>query len=153
MLTETVNIMKNRTLFFPKKYKHHTFFFSDLPMKWDPDYQSFVSRKDKVGLGAIGADPINKTLTCYVEFRMPSRGDDRVYIYVKSPSEYFYYFAYKGGILSTVSNNTRYNDAVTGLKKKETVIKMKDGENYEIQPINPGTARKFVARIKATRNN
>ncbi len=153
MLTETVNIMKNRTLFFPKKYNHHTFFFSDLPMKWDPDYQSFVSRKDKVGLGAIGADPINKTLTCYVEFRMPSRGDDRVYIYVKSPSEYFYYFAYKGGILSTVSNNTRYNDAVTGLKKKETVIKMKDGENYEIQPINPGTARKFVARIKATRNN
>ncbi len=153
LLTETVNIMKNRTLFFPKKYKHHTFFFSDLPMKWDADYQSFVSRKDKIGLGAIGADPINKTLTCYVEFRMPSNGDDRVYIYIKSPSEYFYYFAYKGGIMSTVSNNTRYNDAVSGLKKKEMIIKMKDGENYEIQPINPGTARKFMARIKATRNN
>ncbi len=150
-LTETTNIMKNRTLFFPKKYKHHTFFFSDLPMKWDPDYQSFISRKDKIGLGAIGADPVNKTLTCYVEFRMPSKGDDRCYIYIKSPSEYFYYFSYKGGIMSTVSNNTRYNDAVTGLKKKETIIKMKDGENYEIQPVNPGTARKFVARIKAAR--
>jgi len=150
-LTETTNIMKNRTLFFPKKYKHHTFFFSDLPMKWDPDYQSFVSRKDKIGLGAIGADAVNKTLTCYVEFRMPSKGDDRCYIYIKSPSEYFYYFSYKAGIMSTVSNNTRYNDAVTGLKKKETIIKMKDGENYEIQPINPGTARKFVARIKAAR--
>jgi len=150
---ETKNVMLNRTLFFPKKYKHHTFFFSDLPMKWDPDYQSFISRKDKIGLGAIGAEPINKTLTCYVEFRMPSKGDDRAYIYIKSPSEYFYYFAYKGGILSTVSNNTRYNDAVTGLKKKETIIKMKDGENYEIQPINPGTARKFVARVKAARSN
>ena len=150
-LTETVNIMKNRTLFFPKKYKHHTFFFSDLPMKWDPDYQSFVSRKDKIGLGSIGAEMINKTLTCYVEFRMPSNGDDRCYIYIRSPSEYFYYFSYKGGIMSTVSNNTRYNDAVAGLKKKETIIKMKDGENYEIQPINPGTARKFVSRIKAAR--
>ena len=82
---------------------------------------------------------------------MPTRGDDRCYIYIKSPSEYFYYFSYKGGIMSTVSNNTRYNDAVLGLKKKETVIKMKDGENYEIQPVNPGTARKFVARIKAAR--
>ncbi|MEM1124897.1 MAG: hypothetical protein AAGJ18_30950, partial [Bacteroidota bacterium] len=148
---ETKNVMMNRTLFFPKKYDHHTFFFSDLPMKWDADYQSFMSSQDKVGLGAIGAEPINKTLTCYVEFKMPSKGDDRCYIYIKSPSEYFYYFGYKGGILSTVSNNTRYNDAVTGLKKKETIIKMKDGENYEIQPINPGTARKFVARVKAAR--
>ncbi len=82
---------------------------------------------------------------------MPTKGDDRCYIYIKSPSEYFYYFSYKAGIMSTVSNNTRYNEAVTGLKKKETIIKMKDGENYEIQPVNPGTARKFVARIKAAR--
>ena len=117
-LTETVNIMKNRTLFFPKKYQHHTFFFSDLPMKWDPDYQSFVSSKDLVGLGSIGADMINKNLTCYVEFKMPSNGDDRVYIYIKSPSEYFYFFSYRGGIMSTVSNNTRYNDALAGPKEK-----------------------------------
>ncbi len=150
-LNETVNIMKNRTLFFPKKYKHHTFFFSDLLMKWDPDYQSFVSSKDVIGLGSIGVDMINKNLTCYVEFKMPSNGDDRVYIYIKSPSEYFYFFSYRGGILSTVSNNTRYNDALASLKKKETIIKMPDGENYEIQPLNPGSARQFVARIKATR--
>jgi hypothetical protein len=150
---QTSNVMKNRTLFFPKKYKHHTFLFSDLPMKWDPDYQSFVSRKEKVGLAAIGQDAINKVLTCYVEFRMPSNGDDRCYIYIKSPSEYFYYFGYKGGILSTVSNNTRYNEAVEGLKSKETIIKMPDGETYEIQPINPGTARKFMSRVKATWRN
>lgn len=137
------------TLSIPSKVNEHTFFFGDLPMKWDSDYQSFVSTGSKIGLNSINGTPINKMLTCYVEFKMPSNDDDRVYIYIKSPSELFYYFGFKQGILSVVSNNTKFNEEVLGMKKKETVLKMDDGETYEIQPINPNTAQMFVRRVQS----
>lgn len=141
------------TLILPKKENTHTFFFSQLPMKWNPDYQSFVSQEGKLGLGSIDGEPINKMLTCYVEFKMPSNEDDRVYIYIKSPSDLYYYFGFKQKILSVVSNNTKFNDAVINMKKKEKVLKMPDGGTYEIQPINPNTAQMFARRVQAAWND
>jgi len=48
-----------------------------------------------------------------------------------------------------VSNNTKFNDYVINMKDKERRFKMPDGEFYEIQPVNQGTAESFVRRIKA----
>jgi hypothetical protein len=133
----------------PKKVNPYTFLFSKLPMKWNIDYQSFVSQEDKIGFISIDGEPLNKKLTAYVEFKMPSNEDDRMYIYLKSPSELFYYFGFKQGILSMTSNNTAFMDALAEMKSKDLIMKMDDGNTYEIQPVDVGTARLFINRAKA----
>jgi len=148
-LAKTINLFKKRSLDMPKGYPKHSFFFSDLPMKWDPDYQSFVSRKATSGLAGINGVMLNKEIECYVEFKMPSNGDDRVYVYIKSPSGYFYFFSYKGGVMGAVSDNTRFNDILRNLKSKDAIRKMPDGGQYEIQNLEPNTASRFLARARA----
>jgi hypothetical protein len=100
----------------------------------------------------VDGEVINRMVEGYVEFKMPTNEDDRLYIYLKSPSEYYYFFGYKQGILSATSNNEKFNEALLGLKKKETTIKMDDGQFYEIAPVNQGTAQMFVNRIRAAKN-
>ena len=148
---EIINGMSSGFLDMPKKYNNYSFLFSKLPMKWDPDYQSFITTKEKIGLFSIAGEAINKTVTCYVEVKMPSNGDDRLYVYIKSPSELFYFFGFKQGILSIASNNQKFNEEIMALKSKEKIIKMDDGETYEIQAVEPGTANLFLRRIKAAK--
>ncbi len=146
-----VNKMKSSGLDLPGKYDPYEFFFSNLEMKWNAEYQSFVSAKNKVAVASVNGEVINRMLDCYIEFKMPTNEDDRVYIYIKSPSEFYYFFGYKQGVLSCVSNNEKFNEAVLSLKKKEASIKMDDGEFYEIAPVNPGSAQMFVNRVREAR--
>ncbi|MEM1322039.1 MAG: hypothetical protein AAGG75_17395 [Bacteroidota bacterium] len=147
----TISEMKNSGLHLPSKQDKYSFFFSNLPMKWNSDYQSFVSANDKIGLNSVAGTPINRWLSCFVEFKMPSNNDDRVYVYIRSPSDFYYFYGYQQGVLSIVSNNTKFNETLLSMKKKEKMIKMKDGEFFEIQEVEPGSAQMFVNRIKATR--
>lgn len=134
----------------PKKDNDYTFLFSKLEMKWDPAYQSFVTTDKNSGLVSIAGQTINKKIECHVEFKMPStEGDDRLYLYIKSPSQLFYFFGFKQGILSVTSNNPSFMDEVLALKAKEAIQKMDDGETYEIQDVAPGEANRFVRRIQA----
>jgi len=142
-------ITSGSPLVLPKKFNDYTFLFSNLPMTWDRDYQSFITTKKKVGLTSVQGEMINSMVTAYVEFKMPTNDDDRLYVYVKSPSELYYFFGFKQGILSVVSNNTRFMEAVAGMKEKEKIFKMDDGGTYEIQQVNPGTANAFVKRVEA----
>ncbi|MCB0528847.1 MAG: hypothetical protein KDC65_10255, partial [Saprospiraceae bacterium] len=72
-------------------------------------------------------------------------------IYIKPSADLWYFFGYQAGALNVVSSSTRFNDALVGLKSKETQIKMPDGETYEIVPANPSLADAFVNRVKAGR--
>ena len=148
-----LNKMKNVGLDLPGKYDKYEMFFSYLPMEWNPELQSLISSQEKVGVGSIDGEVINRMLDCYVEFKMPTNEDDRVYIYIKSPSENFYFFGYKQGILNCTSNNEKFNQAVEGLKKKEAIIKMEDGNFYEIALVDQGSARMFVNRIRSAKGN
>lgn len=148
---EVIDAISTGYLDMPDKFNNYTFLFSKLKMKWDPDYQSFVSIDDKIGLVSINGESVNKVLTCYVQFQMPTNDDDRVYVYIKSPSELFYYFGYKQGILSVASNNTKFMDEVLAMKSKEAILKMDDGETYEIQAVGPEQATLFVRRAQAVK--
>ena len=87
----------------------------------------------------------------YVEMKMSKDSDRRLYIYLKSPGGDFYFFDYKLGILSVVSSNETFNQAVTGMKKKQKTKKMADGELFEIVLGEMGKAKMFVQRVKAGR--
>ena len=100
---------------------------------------------------SIAGEEVNVTVKAYIEFKMPSNGDDRLYIYLKSPSDTYYFFGYKGGILNIVSNNTKFNDLVINAKKKDRILKMPDGEIVELQYVEPSTAERFVRRAQAAK--
>jgi hypothetical protein len=132
-----------------KKINEHTFLFSKLNMQWSNDYQSFVTTEKLSGLASIKGNPVAKMLEVHVEAKMPTGGDDRLYIYIKSPSELYYFFGFNDGILNVVSNNTQFMSALEGMKAKDLILKMDDGQTYEILPVSPGTAQTFLRRVKS----
>lgn len=133
----------------PKKLNPYTFLFSKVPMEWNQEYQSFVSTRQKLPLASLDGDMINRVFTCYLEVRMPHDDEDRFYMYLQAPSGNYYFFGFRQGILNVVSNSAAFNEMVVGLKDKERIFKMPDGNTYEIQPVNEGTAQSFVSRIQA----
>jgi len=150
LLHNTITKMKTEfKLGIPKKVNPYTFLFGKMPLKWDSDYQSFITTKPTIGLISVNGEEVNIQAKCFIEYKMPSNGDDRIYIYIKSPSDTYYFFGFKGGILSIVSNNPKFNDFVINMKKKERVLKMDDGETFEYQYVEPSTAERFVRRIQA----
>jgi len=152
---DAINIISTLTptdIAIPKKNNPYSFIFGKTEMKWDPDYQSFVNKNKNVPVLSIDGEMINKTLTVYMEYKMPTNDDDRLYIYVKSPSEFYYFFGYQGGVMNVVSNNPKFNDEVINMKSKEAILKMDDGETYEIAPVNPGSAQKFLSRVQAVQD-
>lgn len=136
----------------PKKKKSPLFFFSYLPLKWNANLNSLVSSKKTLGLSQVNGESINKMVEAYVEFRMPSSGEDGMHLYVKNPSTsggHYYYFKYKEGVLETCSSNSAYNAAIKGAKKKERIIKMGKGKVYTIEPISEVSAELFKNRVKS----
>ena len=132
----------------PDRINKHTFLFSRLNMKWSADYQSFVTTEKLSGLVSIKGNPIAKMLEVHCEVKMTSSGEDRLYLYVKSPSDLYYFFGFKDGILNVVSNNLKFMDELESMKPKDLVQKMDDGETYEILPVSPGTAQTFLRRVE-----
>jgi hypothetical protein len=152
-MQKVVESISTGTLALPKKFNPFTVLFDQVPMIWDRDYQSFVSTREKLGLVSIDGEMINTNITAYIEVKMPTNDDDRLYIYIKSPSQQYYFFGYKQGILNLVSNNTRFMDELLKMKDKDKIFKMPDGEQYEIQPVEPSTASAFVNRVEAAKKN
>ncbi len=141
------------SLVIPAKHNSYSFLFDKVPMVWDADYQSFVATQEKLGLMSISGEVLNTNITAYIEIKMPTNDDDRLYIYLKSPSQMYYFFGYKQGILNLVSNNSRFMEEMLAMKDKEKIIKMPDGEQYEIQPVEPSTAQAFVNRALAVKKD
>ena len=146
--SSSVEAAKGGALVLPKGDSEHSFVFPTLELIYNGDYQSFVSKGDKLDVGYINGTGIHKRLTGHVELKMPGSGDDRLYIYLKTPAETWYFFGFKQGILNVASNSERFMASLEGLKNKEVAIKMDDGEIYEIAPVNAGTANAFVNRAK-----
>lgn len=150
-LNEAFNGMALGKVELPSKINDYTFLVTDLKMKWDMDYQSFVSTSPNVGLISVNGKPVNKRIEAYVEYKMPSVGGDRFYYYFKFPSQIFYYFGYKQGVLEIYSNNPQFMDAAAKMKKSELVTKMPGGETYEILVETASRSNMFVRRVQAAR--
>lgn len=133
----------------PEKINDHTFLFSQLNMRWSNDYQSFVTTEKLSGIASIKGNPIAKMLEVHAEIKMTTGGDDRLYLYIKSPSELYYFFGFKDGIMNVVSNNTQFMNELETMKAKDLILKMEDGATYEILPVSPGTAQTFLQRVQS----
>ena len=132
----------------PPSINRHTFVFTDLAMKWNADYQSWVSTQAATGIASIGGQAVSRRIQTYLEVKMTTGGEDRLYLYIKSPSETYYFFGFKDGILNVVTNNNRFMNELRDTKAKELVLEMDDGQTYEILEVTPGTAATFLRRIE-----
>jgi hypothetical protein len=141
--------MRNKTLEMPDKYNKFNFVFSRLPMRWNPETQSFISSVKKPDLQSVSGININKSTAAFVEFRMPSNEDDRVYVYIKTGNDYFYFFGYQKGMLSITSNNQKIEEEFKKIKPKERITKMPDGQPFEMQWVDNATAELFLRRVTA----
>ena len=150
-LTQAFNGMALGNVAISDKINDYTFLVTDLKMKWDSDYQSFVSTNNQVGLISINGEPVNKRLEAYVQYSMPSIGGDRFYYYFKFPSQIFYYFGFKQGVLEMYSNDSAFMDAAAKMKKSELVVRQAGGDTYEILIETAGRANAFVRRVKASK--
>ena len=149
--TIAIDAAKGGNFVLPKGEPRHSFIFPRLPLVYNGEYQSFFSAEPKVDVAYVNGVPIHKKLEVYVEVKMPGSGDDRVYIYLKTPGETYYFFGYRQGILNVASSSPRFMESLEASKSKELVTKMDDGELYEVAPVNTGTANSFVARVKEAR--
>ena len=132
----------------PPNINRHTFVFSDMQMRWNADYQSWVSTSAANGLASVGGQAVSRRIESYLEVKMTSGGEDRLYLYIKSPSETYYFFGFKDGILNVVTNNTRFMNELRDTKARELVLEMDDGQTYEILEVTPGTASTFLRRME-----
>lgn len=135
-------------LVFPAKQSNFSFLFSKLPMEWNSDYHSFISKGDKLGLASINGAMFNGMIESYIEFKIAPDGTQGMTIYLATPSGNFYYLSYREGILSTVSNNQQFMDLLLGMKEKELKKKVKGEGLYEINPVGAATAEMFVRKMK-----
>ncbi len=144
---KTVADMKERMLNMPDKYNDFSFLFSRATMRWNPELQSMVSYGSKADLNSVLGIPINKKITAWVEFKMPSNNDDRVYIYIKTANDFFYFFGYQKGVLGITSTNPRMEEEFNKIKAKDRIAKTKDGD-LELQWEDPGKGEMFIRRMQ-----
>lgn len=150
---EAMAALQNNIIDLPKKDSKYSFFLGRHPVKWNSEYQSFISTEDKIPVLAINNSPIGRSMTVFVEYKMPTNDDDRFYLYLKPSADLWYFFGYQSGVLNVISSSTRFNDAMAALKTKETQFKMPDGELYEVVLANPSVAEAFINRVRAGRGN
>ncbi len=154
---KVTNGIKERSLEISKKYNKFQLLFSYLPMRWNAETQSFINTRDVVALASINGEKINKMVNACVEFRQPSGAepDDRVYVYIKSAENYYFFGCRKGEAnkieMNMVSNNPKFMEVLTSLKKDEKTKKLSTGEQYEIFPVDAAAAEAFRVRVVTNR--
>ena len=152
-INQAISDIALNTFLIPEKYNKYSFLFNKLNMKWDPDYQSFITLDDKVGISSIKGKPFNKKVTCYMETKMPMQEkDDRLYLYLRSPSGSYYFFGYRKGILNVFSNNSDFAEVFLGYKGKDLQIEVEKDKILEMQWSNESTVQSFMNRVRASAN-
>lgn len=148
-----VNQMKNGAFEWSSKSANYGITFSKIPIRWEPELQSFVSFGKRSALNSIAGVAINKEVQANIEFKMPSNEDDRIGIYIKTGNDLFYYFYYKKGMLSICSNNPRIEEEFKKIKAKDLIKKMEGDDTFEIEWADPLAAEMFARRVQNVQNN
>lgn len=108
----------------------HTFFLSDVKMKWNKETRSFTSIGE-IGIGNINKFQINKFINGNIEI-IKKKSGDIVNIYLELESGNWYYFNYTRGLMQAISSNEVFNTIIKELKSEKREMKTQKGEaSYE----------------------
>ncbi|MEM6726117.1 MAG: hypothetical protein AAF598_18890, partial [Bacteroidota bacterium] len=142
------NFENNLEISLPKEVSYN-FFFNKLPMKWNETLGSFTTN-GTVGIGSVAGKTIDRMNKVYIEILMLPTGDI-FNLYIESPGENWYYVSYKNGLVRTVSSSPEYNEVLLCMKKKDSKIKLANGQSIELALDEIAAANFFRRRIKANK--
>lgn len=142
------NYENNLEISLPKEVSYN-FFFNKLPMKWNDVLGSFTTN-GTVGIGSVAGKTIDRMNKVYIEILMLPTGDI-FNLYIESPGENWYYVSYKNGLVRTVSSSPEYNDVLLSMKKKDSKIKLANGQSIEMALDEAAAANFFRGRMKANK--
>lgn len=97
----------------PKEFNYELF-LNDVKLYWNQASSSFRS-SGKIGIGFIGAQPLNLYVDGYVEIQR-RRSGDMIDVYLKASETVWYYFSYFRGTMMTQSGNSEYNRMISDMK-------------------------------------
>jgi len=87
-----------------------TIFLADVTMKWDSVTHSYVSYGN-IGIANIGKVQVNRYVKGIIEYTKKTNGDDFTF-YLELTKDDWYFFNYRGGMLTALSSDAAFNDAV-----------------------------------------
>ncbi|MEM7101834.1 MAG: hypothetical protein AAF502_01810 [Bacteroidota bacterium] len=146
-LVKTFANMDNELEIALPKEVNYNIFFNKFPMKWNEETLSLTTA-GSVGIGTINGKGIHKVIKCKAEVLMLPTGDIFT-LYIESPSDHWYYFSYKNGLMKTLSSNEQYNQVLLDMKKKDSKIKMPNGDAVEVTLDNTNSVNYFRSRMRS----
>jgi hypothetical protein len=97
----------------PKEFAYKLL-LNDVKLYWNEPTSSFRS-SGKIGIGFVGAQPLNVYVDGYIEIQR-RRSGDMIDIYLKADASTWYYFSYFRGVMMTQAGNSNYNTIITSTK-------------------------------------
>jgi len=114
------------------------FLFTDVNMKWSPEYKAFYSLGD-VTLSNILKTNINKPMKGYIEIKKTTKGD-AITIYLEPVYNTWYFITYDDNRLAMASSVDDVNRAIASKTKGE----MPDRSKFFVVKAEPMEVNKFV---------
>jgi hypothetical protein len=132
-----------------KKYPDEfekTFLITNTEMRYDKTSRSFLS-VGAIGLGAINKAEIYKQVPGYIQIQR-KKGGDNFTLYFELDPQTWYYFYYFKGVMSVVSSNAEFNNAIKELKSKDKKQDVKSGPGFQFTTCSPTKRDMFLRKMK-----
>ncbi len=78
----------------------------------------FLRSSGKIGIGFVGAQPINVYVDGFVDIQR-RRSGDMIDIYLKADASTWYYFSYVKGVMMAQAGNIDFNTLISSIKIKD----------------------------------
>ncbi|HDP75970.1 MAG TPA: hypothetical protein ENN49_08890 [Bacteroidales bacterium] len=102
-----------------------TITLSEVKLRWDPHYKSFVSI-GKIGVGTVGNIQVNRFVNGFIEY-YKGRFNDRLILYIHISDNEYYSFYYANGVLFVNATNPEFYNPIASQKSSERRVKAKKG--------------------------
>lgn len=123
----------------------HTFFFSDIQLKWNPTTQSFVSIGD-IGIAMIGKHQINRFVPGIVEIQKKKSADE-LNLYLNIDDTWFHFW-FRNNVMQVYSNDLDFNKKVQAIDAKKRMIPAEEGKpRFEYKSGLEKNKKKFFERL------
>jgi len=144
---EVVETIERLGYYEKSKDIQYKLFLTDLNMVFDTTSRTMISTKP-FGIAYVGDKYVNRMVNGFTEFGT-RKNSDFFNIFFETEMETWYYFSYKKGILSVLSSDPDFNNAMAKVspKKRRTTDK-KTNKFIQYQMASNLKKENFVARMK-----